>query len=238
MATKGARKSEKRLAASRLVPLKRKANTWHIKAKPGPHKKKNSVALGFVLRDMIKVTKTAKESRAILRDGKVMVDGKVAKESKRPVGLFDLITIVPEKKSYRILFTKKRKLAAVEEEKNKEEKICKVIGKKALAKGIMQLTTNDGRTFKEKKTEARVGDSLLIEVPSQKIKKVLKQEPKKTVLVIDGKHIGQVAKVKSILQGTMNRPKLVTLETGEGEFNTVESNIVIVGDDKPVIKVE
>ncbi len=238
MANKGEGKSEKRLAVSRLVPLHRKESTWHIMVKPGPHKKKNSVALGFVLRNMIEVTKNAKETKGILNAGYVLVDGKIAKDPKRPVGLFDLITLVPSKKAFRILFSKKGKLMVVEEKFEQNEKICKVVGKMVLPKGIIQITTNDGRTLKEKKTDISVGDSLLIKVPEQKVVKVMKQAAKKTVLVVEGKHIGDVAKIKKIVEGTMSKPKLVTLETDNGEFNTVELNIVIVGDDKPVIKVE
>ncbi len=238
MANKGEGKSEKRLATGKAVPLLRKEHVWHIRAKPGPHKKKNSVALGFVLRDMIGIAKNAKEAKKILNQGSVLVDGKIAKEPKRPVGLFDLITITPDKKTYRILFNKKGKLCLLEEKFEEREKICKIIKKQSIAKGEIQLTTNDGRTFKEKKADVSVGDSLLIKVPEQKIVKVLKQEAKKTAFVIDGKHIGDVAKVKDFVAGTMRRPKLVTLETKEGEFDTVESNIVIIGDDKPVIKIE
>ncbi len=237
MARKGNSKSEKRLAASRVVPVLRKEHTWHVKARPGPHKRENSVALGFVLRDMVGIANNAKEARSILNDEKVLVDGRVERDWKRPVGLFDLVTVVPEKKTFRLLFSRKGVLVAVEAEKSKE-KICKVVGKKALAKGLVQLVTNDGRTFKEKKTDAKVGDSLLVEVPGQKIVKVLKQENKKMALVVDGRHMGEVARVKEIVPGTMRRPKLVTLETKDGSFKTVESNIVIVGEEKPVIKVE
>jgi len=230
--------SEKRLAAGRLVPLKRKENTWHINAKPGPHSRKNSTALGFVLRDMLKIAKTAKEAKTILNSGHVLVDGKTSKDARRPVGLFDLVTIVPEKKTYRVLVGKKGKLEVLEEKFGENHKICKVVGKKAGPKGETMLSTNDGRTFKEKKTSAKVGDSLLVEVPKQKVVKEIKQGPKKTVLVVDGRHIGVVAKVKEIVSGTISRPKLVSLKVGETEFMTVESNIVVVGEEKPVIKVE
>jgi len=238
MAVKGDNKTEKRLAASKVIPLLRKKYVWHVKARPGPHKKRNSVAVSFVLRDMLGIVRTAKEGKKILNDGLVLVDGKRVKDLKRPVGLFDLITIVPEKKTFRMLFSKRGKLKLVEEEFGEKNKICKVIGKKSIAKGITQIATNDGRTFKEKKLQASVGDSLLIEVPSQKIVKVFKEQAKKTVFVVDGTHIGQVAKVKGITEGTMRRPKLLNLESKEGKFMTVESNIVVVGDDKPVIKLE
>lgn len=236
MARRGEVKSEKRLAASKVVPVLRKENAWQIKASSGPHKKRNSAALGFVLRNMIGVAANARETRSLLNQGLVLVDGNTAKDAKRPVGLFDLVTVIPEKKTFRVLFNRRGRLCLSEEKFEEREKICKVVGKKSIAGNVIQLVTNDGRTFKEKKTEACVGDSLLVVVPEQKVLKVIRQASGKTALVIDGKHIGMVAKVKSFVAGTMRRPKLANLETKDGNFGTVESNIVIVGDDKPAIK--
>ena len=238
MARKGENKTEKRLAASKVIPLHRKKCTWNVKAKPGPHKKRNSVAIGFVLRDLIGITKNLKETKRVLNAGSVLVDGKVVKDYRLPVGLFDLVAIVPEEKTYRVSFSKKGKIVVLEEEKNKKEKICKVVGKSVISKGVVQLATNDGRSFKEKGSKAAVGDSLLVEVPEQKIAKEIKLEQGKVALVVDGTHIGEVAKIKEITPGTMTRPKLVLLEAGKTQFKTVESNIVAVGDSKPVIRVE
>jgi small subunit ribosomal protein S4e len=238
MAKKGDNKTEKRLAASRVIPLHRKKYTWNVKAKPGPHKRRNSVAVGFVLRDLIGITKNMKETKRILNAGSVLVDGKVVKDYRLPVGLFDLITVVPEEKTYRVSFSKNGKIGVLEEEKHTKEKICKVVGKRVVSKGLVQLTTNDGRSFSEKAGKAAVGDSLLVEVPGQKIVQAIKLEPGKVALVVDGTHIGEVAKVKEITPGTMTRPKLVLLEAKESQFKTVESNIVAVGSNKPVIRVE
>lgn len=238
MAKRGESKSEKRLAASRLVPLHRKKYSWNVKARPGPHKRRNSVALGFLLRDLLGIAESMKAVRRLLNSGLVLVDGRVVKDSRMPVGLFDLVTVVPEEKTYRVVFSKRGKIAVLEEDKHKNEKICKVVGKKAVSKGMIQLTTNDGRSFREKGGKAGVGDSLLVQVPEQKVLQAVKLEPGKSALVVDGTHIGELARVKEITPGTMSRPKLVLLEAGESRFKTVESNIVVVGDSKPLITVE
>lgn len=238
MANKGPRRREKRLAASRIVPLLRKEYVWHIRAKPGPHKRRNSVALGFVLRDLVGITQNARETKAVLNQGIVLVDGKAEKDSRRPVGLFDLVSVLNEKKTFRVLFNRKGELALAEERFGCNEKICKVVGKKVVSNGITQLATNDGRCFREKKADADVGDSLLVQVPEQKILKVLKETAEKMVFVTDGKHIGSTAKIKGMDEGTMGRPKLVTLQTPDGEFKTVERNIIVVGEEKPLVKVE
>jgi len=237
MAKKGTGKSEKRLAASRLVPLLRKEYTWNVKPRAGPHSRRNSVALGFALRDMLCVVRTIAEAKRVLNNGDILVDGKVVKDYKRPLGLFDLVTVLPEKKTFRVVIGKNSKFALSEEKFGENQKLCRVVAKKTVSSGEVQLTTNDGRCFREKKTGANAGDSLLIEVPSQKIVKVLGQEPGKSVLVIEGRHLGLLAKAKEFVSGTLTRPKLVLLETGESSFMTLESNIVIVGDEKPVIKV-
>ncbi len=238
MANKGETKSEKRLASSKAVPVLRKEHTWQVRTKPGPHKRKNSVALEFVVRDLLGIARNTREVKSILNSGNVLVDGRAVKNRHLPVGLFDLVSIVPEKKSYRILFSRKGKIKAVEEDFAEKRKICKVVGKRALAKGMFQLATNDGRTFLEKKAGTKAGDSLLVEVPEQKISKVLKMEPNKTVLVVDGTHVGDVAKLLEVFPGSMLRPKLVKLKTETGEFSTVETNIFVVGEEKPLIKVE
>lgn len=238
MANKGPRRREKRLAASRVVPLLRKKSVWNVRAKPGPHKRRNSVALGFVLRDMLGITQNAKETKAVLNQCLVFVDGKAEKDARRPVGLFDLIGILNEKKTFRVLFNRKGELALAEEKFGCNEKICKVMGKRVVSKKAIQLATNDGRSFVEKKSDADVGDSLLVQVPEQKILRVLKESAEKMVFVVDGKHIGSIAKIKSIDEGTMGRPKLVTLQTADSEFKTVEKNIVVVGEEKALVKVE
>jgi small subunit ribosomal protein S4e len=238
MANKGETKSEKRLASSKAVPVLRKEHTWQVRSKPGPHKRRNSVALEFVLRDLLGFARNSKEVRGMLNAGMVLVDGRIVKNRHLPVGLFDLVSIGPEKKCFRVLFSRKGKIKAVEEDFSEKRKICKVVGKKVLSKGVVQLATNDGRTFLEKKSETKVGDSLLVEVPEQKISKVLKLEPNKMVLVVDGTHVGDVAKLLEVLPGSMLRPKLVKLKTGSGEFRTVESNIFVVGEEKPLVKVE
>ncbi|MBN2066879.1 MAG: 30S ribosomal protein S4e [Candidatus Diapherotrites archaeon] len=237
MAKKGEKKSKKRLAAAKVVSILRKENTWTIRTKPGPHNKKNSIPLGVALRDLIKIAKTMKETKYILNQGAVEVDGRTVKDYGFPVGIFDIIAIKPENKTYRVLFNKKGKLVLAEEKQGSKEKLCKVVGKSAGKKGIVQVQTSDGRTFPMKKTSVKVGDSLLVSVPSQKVVKELKVEEGSSALVIAGSNVGILCTVKKVTPGTMRRPKLVELESQDKVFQTTEENIFIVGEKKPLLEV-
>ncbi len=238
MARKGERKAEKRLAAGKAAALLRKEKTWAIKPTAGPHNRKSAVPLGFVVRDLLGMANTLREVKYILNKGLVSVDGRTVKDSRFPVGLFDLLEAKPEKGLYRMLVNRKGQLIAREEKQGKKEKLCKIVSKTAFGKDRQQLQTNDGRTFSEEKPAAKVGDSLLISLPGQRILQHFKFVPGSTALVVSGRNVGTLATIKKIIPGTMRRPKLVTLDADGKEFQTTAANIFIVGDKKPAIAVK
>lgn len=238
MAKKGESKGEKRLAASKAVSLSRKEKAWTVRAKPGPHSRKSSVALGLVLRDMVGIARTMKEAKRLLNGKMVLVDGRVVNDPRLPVGLFDLVEVVPEKKAYRLLFDRKGRLVAREEKPGKREKLCKVVSKRAVGKGRTQLQTNDGRTLLQEKSSVKVADSLLLQVPGQKVLNHFKLGPGFAALVVSGRNVGTVGTIKKITPGTMRRPKLVTLDAAGKELQTTEANVFVVGEKKPALEVK
>jgi len=121
------------------------------------------------------------------------------------------------------------------EEKEKGTKLCRIIGKRAIGKESLQLETNDGRTIVEKKSSLKPGDSILLSVPEQKISKEIRLDKGAMVYIVAGEHSGGIAKVKEVVEGTMNRPKLVSLEQKESSFLTVADNVFVVGENKPEI---
>jgi len=237
MTSKGGTKSEKRLSTSKARNLFRKEKMFTIKSHPGIHKRSDSVPLGFVLRDLLKVCNNLKEAKSILHKGNVFVDGKPRKEYKFPVGLFDVVSLKDLKKNYVAVFDSLGRIE-FKEVKEGKHKICKVLGKRTVKKGKTQIHTNDSRTFREKVDKIKVSDGILIELPGQKILKIFELKNGNTVYVFGGTHVSTVATVKNIVEGTMKRPKLLTLEDKEGnEFQTTENNVVVVGDKKAELEV-
>ncbi len=239
MATKGEKKSQKRLNASRLIKIGRKGHTWMLKAKAGQHKGKESMPLAVALRDMLGIAQNLREAKLILTNGQVLVNGIIRRSARFNVGLFDVIDMPKQKKVFRIVFDKKGRFMLQEiNEKEKDKKLCRIVGKKTVKTGAIQLETNDGRTLVEKKSTLVPGDSILIGLPGQKISKELKLGKGSLVYIVGGEHAGEIAKVKEVIDGTMKRPRLVSLEEKEGGFLTIAENVFVVGEGKPEIELK
>ncbi len=216
-------------------------NTWDVKKKgltyikrplPGPHGFDHGQALSVVMRDMLGIAQTNKEVKNILHNHEVMVDGIKRTEVKFPVGLMDTITIPAIKESYRIILNKKGKLDSIKiDEKDAGLKVIRINGKTMSKKGL-QLNLADGKNVLADKTESKVGDSLLIEVPKNIIKDVLKLEKGSLVMITGGKYTGIIANVSDI------KTKTMTCKTKDGEFETSKKYAYVVGKDKPMVKIE
>jgi len=236
MAKKGAQKKEKRLSTNKVRIIERKKNTFTIKTSSGPHNTEQSVPLGFLVRDLLNLTANKKETRAVLNSEKIKVDGKTRKESKFPVGLFDFISIEDTKENYRMVLDSKGRLNPKKTEEKKAMKLCKITGKRMSKNKKIQLNTNDGRTFIENKTDLKVGDTIKISLPEQKITEKLVEKKGSLAYIIGGSHSGETAEIDEIIEGTINRNKTVKLKTKEKEFKTTEKNVFIIGEKKAEIE--
>jgi small subunit ribosomal protein S4e len=56
-----------------------------------------------VVRDLLKLADNAREAKRILYEGKVLVDGRVQKDYKLPIGIFDVLSIPLLNQNYRML---------------------------------------------------------------------------------------------------------------------------------------
>ena len=239
MASKGENKTQKRLSASRAIKTPRKKLTWILRADPGQHKRDESVPLGIVIRDMVGIANNLREAKIIMSKNGVLVNGIVRKSPKFAVGLFDVIDVPLQKKVFRIVLDNRGRFELQEiPEKEKGIKLCRIVGKKTVKKGLIAVETNDGRTISNKKNSLKPGDSILISIPEQKIQKEIALEKGKLVYVVSGEHAGEIAKVKEVIAGTMKRAKLVLLEEKESSFQTIAENVFVVGESKPEIKLK
>ncbi len=238
MANRGETKSQKSLSVANLRVIKRKEHKWTVKSMTGAHTKESSVPISFILRDLLKLAGTMKEAKGILHEGLVKVNGKVRRDYRLPVGLFDVIDLEKIGKRYRIVLDSKGRIEIKEiSAKEKMSKINKIAGKRVVKGGLIQLATNDGSTFLEKKTAINVGDSVLVELPERKVGKRLERKEGNLAYVIGGKHSGTIGKIKSIIEGGMNKDMLLTLEGDKGDFQTSEKNVLVIGEKKTEIEI-
>lgn len=193
---------------------------------------KDSIPLITLVRDRLKLADNAKEAGRILNDGKILVDLRLVKEKNRGVGLMDIVSIPAAKKAYRMLPSRKGVYPREIDSKKEKTKLCKVIGKKKIKGDKIQLALHDGGTvITDKKCD--VNDTLVIELPERKIKKVIPLKKGAQVLVYQGRHSGETGSLEEMLEGTTTRKSLSTVNG----LQTLTEYIFVIGDKKPEVAV-
>uniref|UniRef100_A0A7J3QCY6 Small ribosomal subunit protein eS4 n=1 Tax=Ignisphaera aggregans TaxID=334771 RepID=A0A7J3QCY6_9CREN len=250
MAKMGSSRHLKRLAAPIFWPILKKEYKWVVKPSPGPHPIDRCIPLLLFVRDVIGIAKNSKEAKRIIFDGKVFVDNVVRKDYKFPVGFMDIVSI-PEIDLYlRVVPYVGKHLWYINISKEESKlKLVRIENKVTVKDGNIQLNLHDGRNIlirvKDPKNPVEVSsyktlDSILIELPSQNILQHIPLDIGKFAIVIDGKNVGRFGKIINIerYEGKKRRHALVAIEDLDGHrFQTILDYVMVVGDDKPVIKV-
>jgi small subunit ribosomal protein S4e len=215
----------------------KKTAHFTIAPSPGPHKKFECIPLGIIVRDILKIAETYREAKKIIKSGEVLVDGKPRKNHKYPVGLMDVISIPKIKKNYRVTVDSKGlKLISISE-KDANLKLCKINNKTKVKGDLTQLNCHDGRNILIKEDVYKTGDSLVVEVPSNKIVKHIKLIKGSLVLITKGKNAGKIVKVEDITTPAFKRPSKVICKENESRFEVLKEHVLVIGIDKPEIEI-
>lgn len=216
----------------------RMPDSWNIKKKgikyvsrpnPGAHSFKFGMSLMVMFRDILKISRTAREANRLFQNQEVLVDGKRRKDPRYMVGFMDVISLPKVKKSYRVLLNRKGKLDVVEiDEKEAALKPCKIRGKSQKNNKI-QLNTIDGKNILMDKTDNRPGDTVMMELPSQKIKESFKMEKGNSVFLIGGKHVGDTGIIEEV------KDEKITYKRDKEVLETARKYAFVIGKEKPAI---
>ncbi|MDD3753933.1 MAG: 30S ribosomal protein S4e [Methanobacterium sp.] len=235
MAKMGSRKHLKRFKSPEHWPIHPKEFKWTVKPSPGPHSIEGSLPLLIIVRDILQIADNAREARIILNNGDILVDGRIRKDYKFPVGFMDVIQIPKTGIAYRALPDERGRLALHPIEKeNMDFKLCRIEDKTTIKGGKTQLNLHDGRNFITD-GEYKTGDVLVLNVPEQEIKDHIKFESGTVGLITGGKHIGEKGTVKEINITHGSMPNTVLMETKQKTFQTLQEYVFVLGKDKPVI---
>lgn len=225
----------KRLAAPRVLQLARKEATWTIKSSPGPHPLNKSIPLGLIVRDYLKLSDTYKETKRIIANGDVLVDGIKRKNLKFPCGFMDVISIPKLKKDLRILFDQRGKLTLIPiPAKNASWKLCRIESKKILKGMKTQLNLHDGRNQIVKKDNYKTGDVLKLSLKDNMIDDVFPCKKDYVAMIIGGSHIGKIANIEKIMITLSSQPNSMQMK-GKTEFSTIKQYVFPIGKNKPII---
>jgi small subunit ribosomal protein S4e len=245
---KGGKRHLKREKSPRFWPIHPKESQWAIKPSPGPHANKACVPLSSLLRDMLGYAKNNRESKIILAGSRVSVDGKIRRDHKFPAGLMDVIELPDANMTYRVLPAAGKGLAVVQIPKEEaESKLCRIEHKTTLRKGHVQLNLHDGRSVVISVQDSRsphedtykTRDTVRISIPAQKILGHLKFVEGAYAIVTSGRNIGRHGKIMRLEPSTAARTATALIEDPAGNrFETIADYLFVVGEDRPIIKIE
>lgn len=187
----------KRLHTPRTWQIKRKEEKYVTRPYPSGHSYLYSVALNDIVKSL-KIAKTTREVKYIVNNKEVLVDSHKCTDEKSAIGFMDVLSFPEADEYYRVTLSTFRKIVGIPiDKKEADKKICKITGKR-MHKGKVQLTLHDGRTVIMDSTDMKVGDSVLIELPSQKIVSHIPFKEGSMVMFIKGRFLGKTGVVKSI----------------------------------------
>jgi len=223
----------KRRAAPRAWTVPRKGTKWILRPRPGPHAQDRAIPLLLVLRDLQHVAASTREARVLLRSGSVLVDGKVADDLARGIGLMDTVSLAPPlDRHFRLVTDRRGKLILASIPSTEATvKIGRVRAKHTVPGGQVEVTLHDGRNLLVAASSPyRVGDSLKIELPKQKVLEHLPLKPGALAFVAGGSHVGELARVERVEVRNSPQPNLVHFKEG---FSTIKEYVFVVGEHSP-----
>ena len=237
MAKMGSRKHLKRYKAPKSWPIHPKEDTWTVKPAPGSHAINDSLPLLVIIRDILGLADNSREAKRIINSGNVLVDGRIVKDYKFPVGFMDIIEIPKTEENYRILLDTKGRLTlhpiAAEDA---TYKLTKITNKSIIKGGKTQLNLHDGKNVIIDEDAYSVGDVICLKVPEQEIVEAYPLQEGATVLVTGGKHTGELGTVSEIIENKSTNPNTIIIETSsKDEFLTLKDYAFVVGTDAPAI---
>lgn len=246
MGKKGGSTGLKRKPAPKFWPIHRKDVTWVVKPSPGPHDRENCIPLAVVLRDSFAFANTRKEAKTIVTQGRVSVDGKVAREDGFPVGLLDVISIADIGKDFRVLPSAKGLILQPIDKEEAKFKLCRIENKKVIRNGNVQLNLHDGSNILVRVADPKnpqediyeTLDTVKINLPERQLAETTKMQEKDFGIITGGKNIGKYGKIVEIekAEGKKRRNALVTIEDEKGNrYQTILDFVFAIGETQPTI---
>ena len=183
--------------------------------------------LGYSLNNR-ETTKILKE-----KSNKIMVDGKVRRDPKYPVGLMDVLTIENTKDKFRLFYDEKRRFTLLKiKDKEVNSKLCKIVRYEIGANKIPYIITHDARTIRYPDPAITVGDTIQYDFEKGVVEKHFKLAVGHKALVTSGNNLGRIGLIQSIVK-KMGNVAVITIKDEAGHvFNTRIGNVFVIGDSK------
>ena len=220
------------LNAPKNWPIERKKQIWLTRPNPGPHPLNRCLPLSILLRNVLKYARTMREVKTILNEGGILIDSKIRKDYKFPVGLMDVIEVKKTNEFFRLILDENNKYSLIKLNKdNSDLKPYKIINKKILKKGKIQINLFDGKNLLVDKNDYKVGDTLIINIKDNKIVNHLKLSKGAIVYILDGQYTGSHGTLDDVsIQKGLQRNKIVFTK-GKDRIETLRDYAFVIPED-------
>jgi small subunit ribosomal protein S4e len=210
----------KRHAIPKSWPMQRKGTAFVVQPNRGFSE---ALPILIILRDLLKVAQNRKEAKKMIHMKNILLNSKEVRDEKEGVVLFDVITLVPSNKNYRLVILKNEKFNVEEIKENEASTKIIKINNKTMVKGKkVQLNLSDGSNILSN-IKCNTGDSVLVNLKTKKIEKCLPLEKNSEAIVFAGKHSGEKGKIDEI----NNERKTVEINTGKEKINVLIKQVMI-----------
>jgi small subunit ribosomal protein S4e len=240
MGKKGPTRHLKREASPRIWPVPRKRFIWAPRTSPGPHPLSESIPLLIIVRDILGYAETWREARIIIKEGQILVDGRIRRDVGFPLGIMDVLEIPKAGQAFRVLPASRERLRL--HPIDKEElgfKLCRIIGKTTLKGGRTQLNLHDGRNIQleDDGGRYRLNDVVKISIPEQEILDHVVFERGARALVVGGGSRGGYGSIIELGAEPWKSRTAVLRTPGGEDITTLARYLFTVGSASPLISI-
>ena len=222
--------------APKFWQVKRKGFPFILSANPGPYAKGKCYPIGIILRDVLNVCNSLHEAKMVMNSGLIQIDGITRRDVHFGVGIMDVINIIPNGDSYRLIPKDLNVLIPIKT-KEKDIKLLKITSKVSIKGNKLQYGFHDGKTLISDDKQMNVGDVCLVKLPKIEITDHIKFDTGSTVLIIQGENAGKIGKIIEIKNGMFSLPKRAVVEFEERSVELPVDIVMPIGNDKPILEV-
>ena len=235
---RGPKRHLKRLFAPQDWMLSKLTGVFAPRPRAGAHKARECVPLLIILRNRLKYALNGREAQMILRQKLVNVDGRARVDTKYPVGFQDVVEIPRTGERFRMLYDVKGRFSLVKIGAAEASiKLCKVVNIHTTTGRVPVVTTHDGRRLRYASPKINIGDTIVIDIATQKVQEVMKMRAGKSAMVTGGANRGRIGSIVS-LERHPGAFDLAHMRDASGhDFITRMSNIFVIGDNDAKIAI-
>jgi len=234
---RGPRKHLKRLNAPKHWMLDKLSGAFAPRPSPGPHKLRECLPLALFLRNRLKYALNYDETKRIMKQRLIKVDGKVRTDVTYPAGIMDVITIEKTGENFRLVYDTKGRYSVHRITPDEAKyKLCRVRKTLVGPKGVPFIVTHDARTIRYPDPAIKVNDTIVLDLSSNKITDYIKFDSGNLCMVTGGHNVGRVGLVTHRERHPGGFDIVHIKDAAGNNFATRLYNIFIIGKgNKPFI---